>query len=196
MITLKDLYAAKKFVKKMNAMDYKYYSPKQNAVSYDLCTMSKTERSDSVEALVMKLFQRSGYNLYKMGGTNKRYDLWANEEKIEIKSSLAEKCVTRKKEIYYTYFFPGVKPECFDRLVLAYITPNGVDFRILTQRAVYARIRKGKLTRGREGYSICHSKYSRIIGKNLYSFLGLTADKRQSRIPSKETRYDYSTNRA
>ena len=177
MLTLKDLSAAKKFVKKMNALDYNYYSPKQNPVSYDLCTQSKTERSDNVEALVMKLFERSGYNLYKMGGTNKRYDLWANEEKIEIKSSLAEKCVTRRGEIYYTYAFMGVKPECFDRLVLAYITPNGVDFRILTKRAVYARICNGELTRGREGYAICHGKYSKMIGKDLYSFLGLTADK-------------------
>lgn len=177
MITLKDLSAAKKFVKKMNSMDYDYYSPKQNRISYDLCTMSKTERSDNVEALVMKLFERSGYNLYKMGGTNKRYDLWANEEKIEIKSSLAEKCVTRRGEIYYTYSFMGVKPECFDRLVLSYITPNGVNFRILTKRAVYARICKGKLTRGREGYSIYHSKHGKIIGKDLYSFLGLTTDK-------------------
>lgn len=181
MITLKDLSAAKKFVKKMNAKDYDYYSSKQNAVSYDLCTMSKTERSDNVEALVMKLFERSGYNLYRMGGTNKSYDLWANDEKIEVKSSLAEKCVTRKGLIYYTYCFPGVKPECFDRLVLAYITPYGVDFRILTKRAVYARICNGGLTRGREGYSICHSKHSKIIGQDLYSFLGLTTDKNSVR---------------
>ena len=177
MITLKDLSAAKKFVKKMNALDYDYYSRKQSDVSYDLCTMSKTERSDNVEALVMKLFERSGYNLYKMGGTNKRYDLWAGHEKIEVKSSLAEKCTNRRGETYYTYTFPGVKPRCFDRLVLAYITPNGVDFRILTSRAVYARICNGELTRGREGYSIHHGKHSRIIGQDLYSFLGLTADK-------------------
>jgi hypothetical protein len=134
----------------------------------------------------MKLFERGGHNLYKMGGTNKRYDLWANDEKIEVKSSLAEKCVPRKRASYYTYSFSGVKPECFDRLVLAYITPNGVDFRILTKRAVYARIRKGKLTRGREGYSIGHSKHSRIIGKDLYSFLGLTTDK--IRIESRQRR--------
>lgn len=177
MITLKELSAARKFVKKMNAMDYKHYSPKQNRIAYDLCAMSKTERSDNVEALVMGLFDRSGYNLYKMGGTNKSYDLWANEEKIEVKSSLAEKCVTRRGLIYYTYSFMGVKPECFDRLVLAYITPNGVDFRILTKRAVYARICNGGLTRGREGYTIYHSKHSKIIGQDLYSFLGLTTDK-------------------
>lgn len=177
MLTLKDLSAAKKFVKKMNAMDYNYYSPKQNAVSYDLCTQSKTERSDNVEALVMQLFERSGYNLYKMGGTNKKYDLWANDEKIEVKSSLAEKRVSRNGEVYYTYSFMDVKPELFDRLVLVYITPNGVNFRILTKRAVYARICNGELKRGRGGYSILHNKNSKIIGKDLYSFLGLTTDK-------------------
>ena len=176
MVTLKELSAAKKFVKKMNAMDYKHYSPKRNAAAYDLCTMSKTERSDNVEALVMQLFERSGYNMYKMGGA-RSCDLLANEEKIEVKSSLAEKCVSRNGLIYYTYCFPGVKPECFDRLVLAYIRPYGVNFRILTKRAVYARICNGGLTRGREGYSICHSKHSKIIGQDLYSFLGLTTDK-------------------
>lgn len=177
MITLKDLSAAKKFVKKMNALDYDYYSRKQSDVAYDLCTQSKTERSDNVEALVMELFSRAGYITRRKGGTNQRYDLWAGHEKIEIKSSLAEKCVTRRGEIYYTYSFMGVKPECFDRLVLVYITPNGVDFRILTKRAVYARICNGELTRGREGYSIFHGKHSKIIGKDLSSFLGLTADK-------------------
>lgn len=177
MITLKDLSAAKKFVKKMNALDYDYYSREQNSVSYDLCTQSKTERSDNLEALVMQLFASAGYITRRKGGTNQRYDLWAGHEKIEVKSSLAEKCTNRRGETYYTYTFPGVKPRCFDRLVLVYVTPYGVDFRILTQRAVYARICNGELTRGREGYSIHHGKYSRIIGQDLYSFLGLTADK-------------------
>jgi hypothetical protein len=187
MITLKDLSAAKKFVKKMNAMDYDYYSPKQNPVSYDLCTQSKTERSDNIEALVMELFGRAGYDLDKKGGTNQRYDLWAGSEKIEVKSSLAEKRVTRRGQVYYTYTFMGVKPQCFDRLVLVYITPYSVDFRILTKRAVYARICNGELTRGREGYSIYHGKHSKIIGKDLYSFLGLTADKNKVQSTQRRT---------
>jgi hypothetical protein len=179
MLTLKDLNEAKKFVKKKNAMDYPYYSPEYSEVSYDLCTQSKTERSDNIEALVMKLFDRAGYDLDKKGGTNQRYDLWAGTEKIEVKSSLAAKCVTRKGQVYYTYTFPGVKPQCFDRLVLAYVTPYGVDFRILTKRSVYARICNGELKRGREGYSIRHGKYSKMIGQDLYSFLGLTTDKKR-----------------
>ena len=187
MLTLKDLSAAKKFVKKMYAKDYDYYSPKQSAVSYDLCTQSKTQRSDNIEALVMELFGRAGYDLAKKGGTNQRYDLWAGSEKIEVKSSLAEKRVGRKGQVYYTYTFMGVKPQCFDRLVLAYVTPYGVDFRILTKRAVYARICNGELTRGREGYSIYHGKNGKIIGKDLYSFLGLTADKNKVQSTQRRT---------
>lgn len=187
MITLKDLSVAKKFVKKMYAKDYDYYSPKQSAVSYDLCTQSKTQRSDNIEALVMELFGRAGYDLAKKGGTNQRYDLWAGSEKIEVKSSLAEKRVGRKGQVYYTYTFMGVKPQCFDRLVLAYVTPYGVDFRILTKRAVYARICNGELTRGREGYSIYHGKNGKIIGKDLYSFLGLTADKNKVQSTQRRT---------
>lgn len=177
MITLRDLSAAKKFVKKMNAKDYYYYSREQSDVAYDLCTQSKTERSDNVEALVMKLFGRAGYDLDRKGGTNQKYDLWAGNEKIEVKSSLAKRRVDRKGEIYYTYSFMGVKPHCFDRLVLVYITPYGVDFRILTSRAIYGRICNGELKRGEDGYSIYHGKNSKIIGKDLSSFLGLTADK-------------------
>jgi hypothetical protein len=176
MITLKDVHSAKKFLRKMYAKSYPYYNPKNNDVSYELCTMSNTERSDSVEVIVMKMFENSGQNIYKMGRTNKRYDLLANEEKIEIKSSLAKQH-TPSNNVYYTYTFSHIKPECFDRLVLVYITPNGLKFRILTQKAVYNIIRSKGLKAGPDGYSICHNKNSRILGKNLHSFLGLTTDK-------------------
>ena len=59
MLTLKNLRIAKKFLKKMYAKDYPYYSPEQNDLAYDLCTMSNTERSDSVEVMVMQLFEQS-----------------------------------------------------------------------------------------------------------------------------------------
>jgi len=177
MLTLKDLSAAKKFLKKMYAKDYEYYSPKQDVLSYELSTMSNTERSDSVEVMIMRLFEQSGQNIYKMGGNNKRYDLWANEEKIEIKSSLARQKKTRNGSIYYTYSFVDIKPECFNRLVLAYICPEGLKLRILTRRAVYARISGKVLKRGTNGYSIYHNRNSKIIGQDLYSFLDLTADK-------------------
>jgi len=177
MVTLKELSDAKKFLRKMYAKDYPHYSPEQSEVSYELCTMSKTERSDSVEVMVMDMFERGGYNVDKRGQTNNKYDVWADNEKIEVKSSMAKKHHDEKGNVYYTYSFKGVKPECFDRLVLAYVSPNGIDFRVLTNRAVYARICNGELKRGEAGFSICHNKNSKIIGKDLYSFLGLTADK-------------------
>lgn len=174
-LTLKDLGSAKKFLEKMYAKGYDHYDPKQNGLSYKLCTMSNTERSDSIEVMVMQLFERSGQNIYKMGGNNKKYDLWANEEKIEIKSSLARQKKGRDG-VYYTYSFSDIKPECFDRLVLAYICPEGLKLRILTRRAVYARISGKVLKRGANGYSIYHNRNSKIIGQDLYSFLDLTAD--------------------
>ena len=176
MLTLKNLTSAKKYLRKMYAKDYPYYSPEQDELSYELCTVSNTERSDSVEVMVMEMFEQSGQNIYKMGGNNKRYDLWANDEKIEIKSSLARQKNARKNP-YYTYSFVDIKPECFDRLVLVYICPEGLKLRILTRRAVYARISGKKLKRGEAGYSICHNKNSKMIGQDLYSFLGLTTDK-------------------
>jgi hypothetical protein len=172
-LTLKDLSAAKKFLKKSYAVEH--YSRKQNRLSYELCAMNPVERSDTIEAMVWGLFSNNGYNVYRMGGLKKTYDLWVNEEKVEIKSSLANKCSTRRGQMYYTYTFPGVKPEYFDRLVLAYVTPHGVELNILTKRAVYARIQNGNLTRGAQGYSIYHGKGTRMIGQKFSNFLELTS---------------------
>jgi hypothetical protein len=172
MLTLKDLDTAKKHIEKSYALDH--YSKKRNALANKLCRCNPVTRSEQIEALVWLLFKQYGYNVYRMGGTKKKYDLWANDEKIEVKSSLASKCSIRNSQEHYTYTFSGIKPECFDRLVLAYITPNGVEFGILTQRAVYARIQNGKLKRGPQGYTIYHGKVSRMIGQSFSNFLELT----------------------
>jgi len=173
MLTLKDLDCAEKFLQKSYVLNH--YSPKQNKLSYKLCAKNPVERSEKLEILVMQLFERKGYNVYRMGGLKKKCDIWVNDERIEVKSSLASKCVTRKGVVYYTYTFPGIKPECFDRLVLAYVTPYGVELSVLTKRAVYARISNGNLTRGSQGYSIYHGKDCRIIGKKFSNFLELTS---------------------
>jgi hypothetical protein len=173
MLTLKDLSSAKKQIEESYALNH--YSKKRNALANKLCCSNPVTRSEEVETLVWLLFKQCGYNVYRMGGLKKKYDLWANDEKIEVKSSLATKCSSRNSQEYYTYTFPGIKPECFDRLVLAYITPNGVEFSILTQRAVYARIRNGKLKRGPQGYSIYHGKGRRMIGQSFSNFLTLTS---------------------
>ena len=190
MLTLKDLSDAKKLLKKVYAKGYDYYSPDQNSLSYELCTMSNTERSDAVEVMVMSLFDRSGQNTYKMGGLKKKYDLWANDEKIEVKSSLARQKKNRNG-VHYTYSFADIKPECFDRLVLVYISPEGLKLRILTKRAVYARISGKMLKRGRDGYAIYHNKNSKMIGRDLYSFLGLTTD--NNKIESWKRRDNHDT---
>lgn len=173
MLTLKDLSVAKKHIEESYALDH--YSKKQNALAYKLCRANPVTRSEQVEALTWLLFKKGGYNVYRMGGLKKKYDLWVNDERIEVKSSLATKCSSRNDQENYTYTFPGIKPECFDRLVLAYITPNGVKFNILTQRAVYARIRSGQLKRGAQGYSIYHRKGSKMIGQKFSNFLELTS---------------------
>ena len=172
-LTLKDLSAAKKFLKKSYAVDH--YSPKQNRLSYELCSMNPVERSDNIEAMIWGLFSNRGYNVYKMGGLKKKYDLWVNDEKIEVKSSLASKRTMRNGQVYYTYTFSGVKPEHFDRLVLVYVAPTGIEINILTKRAVYARIRSGDISKGPQGYSIYHGKSARMIGQKFSNFLELTS---------------------
>jgi len=173
MLTLKDLDKAKRFLKKSYALSH--YSPSSDKLAYELCAMNHVQRSDTIEAMVFGLYKKYGYNTYKEGGLKKTYDLWANDEKIEIKSSLAKKCVARKGSVYYTYTFSGIKPEHFDRLVLAYVTPYGVNLNILTKRAVYARIRNGCFTRGSQGYAIRQGKGDKMIGQQFSNFLELTS---------------------
>ena len=170
-ITLKDLAAAEKRIEQSYALDH--YTKQQNALTYKLCRSNPVTRSEKVEAIVFELFKKNGHNVYMMGGLKKKYDLWVNDEKIEVKSSLAKKCVTRDRKIYFTYTFPGIKPECFDRLVLAYVMPNGIKLSVLTQRAVYARISKGNLKRGPQGYALYHGRDVRAIGQEFSNFLGL-----------------------
>lgn len=172
MLTLKDLNAAKKFLKKHYTLPH--YSVKQNKLAHRLCGMGHTERGDSIEAMVLSLLENEGYNVYKLGGLKNRCDLWVNDEKIEIKSSLAIHNTPKKGTEYYSYVFKGIKPKFFDRLVLAYVKPTGVELRVLTKTAVYARIRKGGLTEGEHGYSLCHGKNDKMIGQEFSKFFRLT----------------------
>ena len=173
MFTLQELDEATDFLEKSYSLPH--YSSEQNDVCYRLSRMNSVSRSEQLEVLVMKRFERNGHNVYRMGGTKKKYDVWVNDERIEVKSSLATKCTPRKGQTYYTYSFSGIKPECFHRLVLAYITPTGIKLHILTRRAVYARIRSGNLTRGTQGYTFGHRKNSRVIGQDFHNFLELTS---------------------
>lgn len=172
MFTMQDLADVDKFLQE--SYELPYYSPEQNDLCYELSRVNPVCRSERVEVLVMKEFERNGYNVYRMGGLKKKYDIWVNDERIEVKSSLAAQHITRKGHTYYTYSFPGIKPECFHRLVLAYVTPTGIELNILTRRAVYARIRNGNLTRGHQGYTFGHGKSCRrAIGQKFSNFVGV-----------------------
>jgi hypothetical protein len=173
MLTFEDLANAQTFLEKTYAL--KHYSREKNELSYSLCAMNAVQRSDTIEAMILGLYRKCGYNTYRLGGTKKNFDLFANEEKIEVKSSLAKECKTRKGTIYYTYSFSGIKPEYFDRLILAYVTPHELHLRILTKTAVYARIRKGCFTRGNQGYGLRHNKGDNMIGQKFSNFLQLTS---------------------
>ena len=174
MLTLKDLNFATKFLQKHYALPY--YSAQKNKLAYKLSVMNRGERGDKIEAMVLGLCIRCGYNVYKLGGTTNKYDIWVNDEKFEIKSSLAVRHTNKKGEEYYSYTFAGIKPDCFDRLVLAYVKPNGVELRTLTKSAVYARIRKNNLSRSSgQGCNLFHGKNDKMMGRPFYDFLELTS---------------------
>lgn len=169
MFTLNELNEAMEFLQESYSLSH--YSSEQNDLCYRLSRMNSVTRSENIEVMVMKSFQKNGHNVYRMGGTKNKYDIWVNDERIEVKSSLAAQRITRKGHAYYTYSFPGIKPECFHRLVLAYVTPTGIELNILTRRAVYARIRNGNLTRGSQGYTFGHGKSCRrTIGQKFSNF--------------------------
>lgn len=176
MFTLKDFRVAEKHIRRENLLKYYHRKTEDAQLCHNLCGMNFVQRSELIEVLVLYEYIKHGYNVYQMGGTTQHYDLWANDEKVEIKSSIAKQRRTRSGHYYYTYSFPGIKPECFDKLILAYITPEKLKLRMLCKKSVLNRICKDNLIRGKKGYTLCHNKKDRFIGKDFVLSSGLTTD--------------------
>ena len=132
MFTMKNL---NRVLKEIPALDQTNpYSINKSKVSYKLQQISSCrQRGYAVEAMVRDELILMGYKVEHLG-FRYSYDLRVDGNRVEVKSALARtKKLVRSGKFYETYDFQNIKTDCFDYLVLVFITPNGLISRMLTQ---------------------------------------------------------------
>jgi hypothetical protein len=106
------------------------FSAKKSLVAYRLSRMSRNYRGGVVERMVRDYYKKSGKNVAYFGGSVS-FDMMVNGKRIEVKSALARPCANG-----YSYNFQHICPANFHKLVLVFISPEGVTSRIMDSRTV------------------------------------------------------------
>jgi hypothetical protein len=114
------------------------FSPKKSLLAYRLSKMSRNYRGTTIEMMLRDYFVRKGYVVKHIGRSN-RYDLYVNGKKIEVKSALARQ-KTVKGEIKYEYRFAHVCPSKFEKLIMVYISPEGLEMRTMDSRTAAKKL--------------------------------------------------------
>lgn len=114
------------------------FGPSRNLVCYRLSKLSRNRRGKAAETYVKDILTKKGHAVKHIGNSN-RYDLYADKQKIEVKSALAIPQKVRGR-IEYTYKFGHVCPAKFDKLVMVYISPNGLELRTMDSRTAAKRL--------------------------------------------------------
>ena len=106
------------------------FSARKSLIAYRLSKMSRNYRGGVVERMVRDYYRKNGKKVAYFGGSVS-FDMIVNGKKIEVKSALA-----RKSANGYSYHFHHVCPANFHKLVLVFISPEGVTSRIMDSRTV------------------------------------------------------------
>ena len=114
------------------------FSPKKNMLAYRLSKMSRNYRGTTIEMMLRDYFVRKGCVVKHIGHSN-RYDLYVDGKKIEVKSALARQKVVKGK-IKHEYKFAHVCPAKFQKLVLVYVSPEGLEMRTMDSRTAAKRL--------------------------------------------------------
>jgi hypothetical protein len=104
------------------------FSAKKNLLAYRLSKMSRNYRGGVVERMVRDYYKKSGKKVVYFGGSNS-FDMMVNGKKIEVKSALA-----RPSSNGYHYHFHHICPSNFDKLILVFISPEGVSSRVIDSK--------------------------------------------------------------
>lgn len=111
-----------------------YFCPKKNLLAYRLSKMSRNYRGVTMERMIRDYYISKRFNVKYMGGTNP-FDMLVNGKKIEVKSALASVKIVRGKK-KYTYKFQHICTKNFHKLVLVFISPEGISTRTMDSRTV------------------------------------------------------------
>lgn len=132
MLTLKSL--DKVLVEVRGFHKKNHFCPKKNLLCYRLAKMSRNYRGGVVERMIRDYYKSVGKAVFYFGG-NSPFDMIVNGHRVEVKSSLAKVKMVRGVP-QYTYRFGHIRPSNFNKLVLVFISPEGITARIMDSRTV------------------------------------------------------------
>ena len=131
MITLKTLNRALKEIR--DCENKGLFNPKKSLVAYRLSRMSSQYRGRIIERMIRDYYISKKKNVWYFGGSHP-FDMRVDGKRIEVKSSLARR--ENKNSNKYSYNFQHIKPHNFDKLIMVFISPEGISTRVVDSRTV------------------------------------------------------------
>lgn len=102
----------------------------KNRLCYRLSKMNSQCRGAAIERMIRNYYRELGKKVLYLGG-NASFDMIVDGYRIEVKSALA-----RLDGNKYSYKFQHICPNNFHKLVLVFISPEGISARSLDSRTV------------------------------------------------------------
>ena len=110
------------------------FSPRKNMLSYRLSKMSSQYRGNVLERMVRDYYKAIGKNVMHLGG-GASFDMLVDGRRVEVKSALARPHYSKGK-ISYSYNFQHIRPDNFHKLIMIFVSPEGLDIRSMDSRTV------------------------------------------------------------
>lgn len=132
MFTTKHLNRALGEIKNYNKKSI--FSPRKNLLCYRLSKMSSQYRGSVLERMVRDYYKNIGKNVEYYGGSSS-FDMMVDGRRIEVKSSLAQPQFSKGK-ISYSYHFQHIRPDNFHKLIMIFVSPEGLTIRSMDSRTV------------------------------------------------------------
>lgn len=155
MFTIKQLNKVLGEIKGLNRQSV--FSAKKSVVSYELSQLNNQHRGTAVEKLIRDTLTNNGKKVEYIGGTHP-FDMKVNGQRLEIKSAMPRVVETKTGRKMY-YQFQNIKTKNFDKIMLVFVTPNGLVTKTLSRKVIVRKLRKSKYySNGKTYISACPVK--------------------------------------
>jgi hypothetical protein len=141
------------------------FSYKKNPIAYKLSRIEDNrKRGHVVERLVRDIFLSQNKKVQYIGGKHS-FDMMVDNCRVEIKSSLASASVVGGM-VRYSYQFQNIKTQNFDKLILVFISPEGLVMRQMSSKMADKYLANAKTYKN--GKTLAIGKFcSKSVGKVL-----------------------------
>lgn len=130
------------------------FSARKNPLAYRLSQMNNQHRGAAVEKLVRDALANNGKKVEYIGG-NHPFDMKVNGKRVEVKSSVPQVIETKTGRTFY-YRFQNIKTKHFDKIVLVFVTPDGLVSKTFSRKVMDKKLRKSKYySNGKTYLSTC-----------------------------------------